>query len=95
MVGPAVSALSWASGAGGGGAPMWPVLPRLPAVGGGNGGSGPAGVSGDGSGGHSEGGIQGSDDALTTHHTLVLLRLVRRAAAKPIWRSYLPQVPPA
>jgi hypothetical protein len=30
-----------------------------------------------------------------THHTLVLLRLVRRAAAKPIWRSYLPEVPPA
>jgi hypothetical protein len=27
--------------------------------------------------------------------TLVLLRLVRRAAAKPIWRSYLPEVPPA
>jgi hypothetical protein len=26
---------------------------------------------------------------------LVLLRLARRAAAKPIWRSYLPEVPPA
>jgi hypothetical protein len=25
----------------------------------------------------------------------VLLRLARRAAAKPIWRSYLPEVPPA
>jgi hypothetical protein len=24
-----------------------------------------------------------------------LLRLARRAAAKPIWRSYLPEVPPA
>ena len=27
--------------------------------------------------------------------TLVLLRLARRAAAKPIWRAYLPEVPPA
>jgi len=26
---------------------------------------------------------------------LVLLRLVRRAEAKRIWRSYLPEVPPA
>jgi hypothetical protein len=26
---------------------------------------------------------------------LVLLRLARRAAAMPIWRSYLPEVPPA
>jgi hypothetical protein len=27
--------------------------------------------------------------------TLVLLRLIRRAAAKRIWRSYLPEVSPA
>jgi len=27
--------------------------------------------------------------------TLVLLRLARRAAAMPIWRAYLPEVPPA
>jgi len=26
---------------------------------------------------------------------LVLLRLARRAAAVPIWRAYLPEVPPA
>jgi len=26
---------------------------------------------------------------------LLVLRLARRAAAKPIWRSYLPEVPPA
>ena len=26
---------------------------------------------------------------------LVLLRLVRGATAKPIWRAYLPEVPPA
>jgi hypothetical protein len=33
--------------------------------------------------------------ALIALLTLVLLRLVRRAAAKPIWRSFLPEVPPA
>jgi len=27
--------------------------------------------------------------------TLVLLWLARRAAAVPIWRAYLPEVPPA
>ena len=27
--------------------------------------------------------------------SLVLLRLARRAAAKPVWRVYLPEVPPA
>jgi hypothetical protein len=27
--------------------------------------------------------------------TLVLLWLARRAAAKTIWRAYLPEVPPA
>jgi hypothetical protein len=27
--------------------------------------------------------------------TLVLLRLARAAPDKPIWRSYLPEVPPA
>jgi hypothetical protein len=26
---------------------------------------------------------------------LVLLRLARGAAASPVWRSYLPEVPPA
>jgi hypothetical protein len=26
---------------------------------------------------------------------LVLLRLARLAAAKPVWRAYLPEVPPA
>jgi hypothetical protein len=26
---------------------------------------------------------------------LVLLRLARRAGATPVWRSYLPEVPPA
>jgi hypothetical protein len=33
--------------------------------------------------------------ALLALLTLVLLLLIRRAAAKSIWRSYLPEVPPA
>jgi hypothetical protein len=33
--------------------------------------------------------------ALITLLTLILLRLALRAGAKPIWRSYLPEVPPA
>jgi hypothetical protein len=37
----------------------------------------------------------GFSAALITLLALVMLRLVRRAAAKRIWRSYLPEVPPA
>ena len=37
----------------------------------------------------------GAGAALIALLTLVLLRLARRAAAKPIWRSFLPEVPPA
>jgi hypothetical protein len=33
--------------------------------------------------------------ALIALLTLVLLRLARRAFTNPIWRSYLPEVPPA
>jgi hypothetical protein len=33
--------------------------------------------------------------ALIALLVLVLLRLARRAAAMPIWRSYLPEVSPA
>jgi hypothetical protein len=33
--------------------------------------------------------------ALVALLMLVLLRLARRAAAVPVWRSYLPEVPPA
>ena len=33
--------------------------------------------------------------ALTALLCLVLLRLARRAAVPPIWRSYLPEVSPA
>jgi len=69
-------------------------LPQLPA---GPGGSGAGGGSSDGgTGGHSGGGFQsGVGAGLISLLTLVLLRLVRRAAAKPIWRSCLPEVPPA
>jgi len=52
--------------------------------------------SGSGAGGNSWGGGQGGiGAALTARHTLVLLRLARCAAAVPIWRAYLPEVPPA
>ena len=91
-----LTSLSASTGVPGTGAPMPPtsVLPRLPAGsdGGANGGSG----SGSGTGGPSGRGVQGGvAAALIAHHTLILLRLARCAAAKPIWRSYLPEVPPA
>ena len=70
------------------------TLPRLPAsLGGGATGSGAAGGA---VGGGSGGGLQaGLSARLITQRTLVLLRLARRATAKSIWRSYLPEVPPA
>jgi hypothetical protein len=37
----------------------------------------------------------GVSAALFVLLTLLLLRLARRAAAKIIWRAYLPEVPPA
>jgi hypothetical protein len=40
--------------------------------------------------------VQGGFGAdLMTQRTLVLMRLATRAGVKPIWRSYLPEVPPA
>jgi len=52
--------------------------------------------SGSGAGGNSWGGAQrGIGAALIALLALVLLRLARRAAAVPIWRAYLPEVPPA
>jgi hypothetical protein len=52
--------------------------------------------SGSGAGGNSWGGAQGGiGAALIVLLTLVLLRLARRAAVVPIWRAYLPEVPPA
>jgi hypothetical protein len=58
----------------------------------GGGASGSAGSGGAGSGA----GVQaGFGAALTTLLALMLLRRARRADAKRIWRSYLPEVPPA
>ncbi len=54
------------------------------------------GAAGSGGAGSGPGGVQaGFGAALTTLLALVLMRLVRRAEAKRIWRSYLPEVPPA
>jgi hypothetical protein len=51
-------------------------------------GSGGPGGSGSGIGGTGGGGMpSGIGAALTERHTLVLLRLARRAAAKAIWRG--------
>jgi hypothetical protein len=33
--------------------------------------------------------------SLIAQRTPILLRSARHAAAKPIWRAYLPEVPPA
>jgi hypothetical protein len=59
---------------------------------------GPAGGSGPASsiGGSTVNGLQGGlTAALIALSMLVLLRLARRAAASPIWRAALPEVPPA
>jgi hypothetical protein len=70
------------------------ALPQLPA---GSGGGANGGSSSDGGiGGHSGRGMQdGLAAALIALFTLVLRRLMRRAAAKTIWRAYLPEVSPA
>jgi hypothetical protein len=85
--------LSWRPAGAGGGAPVSsaPVLPRLPVMPGG----GPDGATGAGGpgGGNSGGGAQVRASAAL--RTQILLRLMHYAAAKPIWLSYLPEVPPA
>ena len=57
---------------------------------------GPGGGSGSG-GGNGGSGVQGgvSAGALSVLLVSVRLRLARRADPVPIWRSYLPEVPPA
>ena len=58
--------------------------------------SGAAGGStGNGIGGSGGGMPWGVSAALVEHRTLVLLRLARCIDVQPIWRSYLPEVPPA
>src|SRR5262249_39229819 len=76
-----------------GGAPVSsaPVLPRLPVMPGG----GPNGANGTGGPGGGNGGGAAQACAGAALRTLVLLRLAHYAAAKPIWLSYLPEVPPA
>ncbi len=67
-------------------------LPRLPG-GPGTGATGSAGASGIGG---AAGGMQGGvGAALIALLMLLLLRLARRATLLPIWRCYLPEVPPA
>ena len=75
-----------------------PLGPSGPGVAAGTSPRAAAGGSGadSGAGGHSGGGAQGRlGAALITHHALVVLRLAGHAAAQLIWRSYLPEVPPA
>jgi hypothetical protein len=68
----------------------------LPAGSGGANGSSSGGSSGSGFGGSSGGGVPGGVGAASAGLlALVLLWLARHAAAKPIWRVYLPEVPPA
>jgi hypothetical protein len=70
---------------------MLPQLPVMPGGGpnGANGTSGPGGGTSGAGGGTAQGG------GAAALRTLILLRLAHYAAAKPIWLSYLPEVPPA
>jgi GTPase involved in cell partitioning and DNA repair len=61
-------------------------------------GGGPNGANGTGGPGGGNGGNSGGAaqvGASAAQNTLIFLRLARYAAAKPIWLSYLPEVPPA
>jgi hypothetical protein len=71
-----------------------PVSSQLPAGPGGTG-SGSGSGAGGGAGGNTGRALSGGAAALICGLILVLLRLVRRAAVKPVWRSVLPEVPPA
>ena len=86
-----------AGGAAGGGSPVpsAPVPSRWPAGPGGPGGGGSGRGPGGSAGGNSGRGLSGGAAALISALMLMLLRLARRAAVKPVWRSYLPEVPPA
>jgi hypothetical protein len=39
--------------------------------------------------------LDGSGAVLVAALALILLRLAHSAAASPVWRAYLPEVPPA
>jgi hypothetical protein len=84
-----------ASGAGVPGAPS-PTTPRVPVAGGP--GSGGGATGGSPTGGASGGGHTLSGRATPDHitsRTLTVVRRVRTEDAKAIWRSFLPEVPPA
>jgi len=91
--------VSWLPGsAAGAGAAVSPAsaLPGLPAGPGGANSPGGGSGSGSGFGGSSGGGVPGGIGAASAALlALVLLWLARHAAARPIWRAYLPEVPPA
>jgi hypothetical protein len=57
------------------------------------GGSGAGSASGGGHGGRPLSGRSTLDHL--THRTLIVVRRARLAGAKAIWRSFLPEVPPA
>jgi hypothetical protein len=60
--------------------------------------SGPGGTGGLGGGSGGNGGsglLDGACAVLMAALTLIMLRLARRAEASPVWRAYLPEVPPA
>ena len=89
-----------AAGMPGHGAPVSPVpvSPPGPAGlgGGANSAGGGSGPDSGGTGGHGGRNVPGgASDALSAHRTVVLLRLIDGTGVKPVWRSYLPEVPPA
>ncbi len=75
-----------------------PVSPPGPAgpAGGANSASGGSGPDSGGTGGHGGRDVPGgAGDALSAHRTVMLLGLIDGTGVKPVWRSYLPEVPPA
>jgi hypothetical protein len=69
-------------------------LPRLPVAGPGGGPVG--GGTGSASGGHGGQVLSGRASLdRVTHRTLIVVRRVRSEGAMAIWRSFLPEVPPA
>ena len=97
-LGPSAGVLSRVSmGVGGGSVLSLPLIqpvPRTPTEPAG-GAPGPGGAA-SGLGSTGQGGVQaGASAVLIALLVLVLLRLAGRAAHRPIWRCYLPEVPPA
>ena len=74
-----------------------PVSPPGPAGlgGGANSAGGGSGPDSGGTGGHGGRNCPVVSDAMSADGTVVLLRLTDGTGVKPVWRSYLPEVPPA